>query len=324
MKFQFDIPLSSSSLDRCSQLRDDDKKIAYLLSNPKTKHFISWKSKLLFDFTTDVPDLVSFKSYEEVVSSFRKYIKYPPIFLGTLKNVPIFLHDISLWNAQSSIPELTNQFYDATRNYFPGLAETFLFCELRNIIETVSYDTGGLASTANGILAWHNSNTYCSYCGNLSEITLAGWQRVCPVCKNKQFPRTDPVVIMLITFGNNVLLGRSPAWPKYLYSCLAGFMEPGETIEQAVSRETFEESGIIVSDVKYLASQPWPFPSSLMIGCSASASTQDFTIDEKEIESVRWLSKDAVQNVLKGETSDWTPAPRGALARLMLENWAFG
>jgi NAD+ diphosphatase len=150
---------------------------------------------------------------------------------------------------------------------------------------------------------------------------MAGWQRDCPACGGHHFPRTDPVVIMLITHGNDVLLGRSPGWPEGMYSLLAGFIEPGETIEAAVRREVFEEAGIRVGEVGYLASQPWPFPASLMFGCRGAALDRDITIDPKEIENAQWVSKERLARIFANEDPEIRPARNGAIAHFILWNW---
>jgi NAD+ diphosphatase len=152
-------------------------------------------------------------------------------------------------------------------------------------------------------------------------MAMAGWQRNCPACNRSHFPRTDPVVIMLIMNGNKVLMGRSHAWPEGMYSLLAGFVEPGETLEAAVRREVFEESGIRVGQVRYLASQPWPFPASLMFGCAGEALNEDIVIDPKEIEDALWVSREEMLDVFEGVHPEIKPARKGAIAHFLLENW---
>lgn len=150
---------------------------------------------------------------------------------------------------------------------------------------------------------------------------MSGWQRSCPSCGTQHFPRTDPVVIMLITRGNKTLLGRSPGWPDGMYSCLAGFVEPGETIEAAVRREVMEETGVHVGPVRYLASQPWAFPTSLMIGCHGDAVSDDLEIDRHELEDARWVSREEVARAFAGEHPEiWAPR-EGAIAHFLLRNW---
>jgi NAD+ diphosphatase len=145
--------------------------------------------------------------------------------------------------------------------------------------------------------------------------------RACPSCGRTHFPRTDPVVIMLVTHGDRVLLGRSPAWPEGFFSCLAGFMEPGETLETAVRRETLEETGVRVGRVRYLASQPWPFPASLMLGAHGEAVDDRIEIDPEEIAEALWVDRQELLDVFAGTHPRLTPARPGAIARFMLEAW---
>jgi NAD+ diphosphatase len=144
---------------------------------------------------------------------------------------------------------------------------------------------------AKAVLGWHARHRFCPNCGASTVVTQGGWRRDCPSCKAEHFPRTDPVVIMLAISGERCVLGRSPRFPKTMWSCLAGFAEPGESIEEAVRREVQEEVGITCARVTYFASQPWPFPSSLMIGCHAEALTDDIVIDKSEIEEARWFDR---------------------------------
>jgi NAD+ diphosphatase len=148
---------------------------------------------------------------------------------------------------------------------------------------------------------WHEKHGFCAACGQQTEMTDAGYRRHCPACKTDHFPRTDPVVIMAVRRGNHILLGRQKAWAAGMYSAIAGFMEPGETIEQAVAREVREETGIIAEKVSYIASQPWPFPSSLMIGCIAEAQSEAISLDDQELENARWFAFDEVRLMLAGK-----------------------
>jgi NAD+ diphosphatase len=152
-------------------------------------------------------------------------------------------------------------------------------------------------------------------------MTQAGWQRSCPDCGAHHFPRTDPVVIMLITHGNDVLLGRSPGWPEGMYSLLAGFIEPGETMEAAVRREVAEETAVSVGQVDYLASQPWPYPSSLMFGCRGEATSREITVDPAELDDALWISREELADALAGNHPVLKPARKGAIARFLMENW---
>jgi NAD+ diphosphatase len=151
---------------------------------------------------------------------------------------------------------------------------------------------------AKAILGWHARHRFCPNCGAATRPTQGGWRRDCPSCKAQHFPRTDPVVIMLPIAGDRCVLGRSPRFPPTMWSCLAGFAEPGESIEEAVRREVAEEVGVVCSQVTYFASQPWPFPSSLMIGCHARAETDAIVIDKSEIEEARWFDREELKLML--------------------------
>jgi NAD+ diphosphatase len=157
---------------------------------------------------------------------------------------------------------------------------------------------------ARSILHWHQSHKFCAKCGCPSHMMDSGYRRNCTNCSADHFPRTDPVVIMAIKHGTRVLLGRQASWPPGMFSTLAGFMEPGETIEQAVRREVFEEAGVVVGKITYVQSQPWPFPASLMIGMIGEAETTEITIDPAEIESARWFEREELLLMLCNQHPD--------------------
>ncbi len=158
----------------------------------------------------------------------------------------------------------------------------------------------GLLATAKSLITWHARHGFCAQCGTPTQVAAGGFRRDCPSCGAHHFPRTDPVAIMLIQHGDSCLLGRSPHYREGMYSCLAGFIEPGETIEDAVRRETLEEAGIRVGAVRYRASQPWPFPASLMIGCVAEAENDTIAIDPAELADARWFDRDELAAMFEG------------------------
>jgi NAD+ diphosphatase len=183
-------------------------------------------------------------------------------------------------------------------------------------------DLGALAE-GKSLLSWHASHRFCGRCGTATESSTSGWKRVCPHCGLHHFPRTDPVVIMLAVDGERCLLGRQPRFPAGMYSCLAGFLEPGETIEEAVRREIGEEAGIRCGAVTYLGCQPWPFPSSLMIGCVVEAASTEITIDRDELEDARWFTRDAVRAMLDGRHPEGLTCPMPmAIAHHIVLAWA--
>jgi NAD+ diphosphatase len=181
----------------------------------------------------------------------------------------------------------------------------------------------GALAQARSLTGWHQRHGFCSVCGAKTAIRIGGYRRDCPNCSAEHFPRTDPVVIMLAIDGERCLLGRQARFAPGMYSCLAGFIEPGETIEDAVRRETSEEAGIEVGRVRYHASQPWPFPSSLMIGCHAEAISRDIIRDEAELEACRWFSRAEVQAMLAGVHPDGIKCPPEiAIAHHLIKAWA--
>lgn len=175
---------------------------------------------------------------------------------------------------------------------------------------------------AKALLGWHARHRFCPNCGALTVATQGGWRRDCPSCKAEHFPRTDPVVIMLAIAGERCVLGRSPRFPKTMWSCLAGFAEPGESIEEAVRREVQEEVGIACARVAYFASQPWPFPSSLMIGCHAEALNDDIVIDKSEIEEARWFDRAELKLMLaRQHPQELTTPPMIAIAHHIIRDF---
>ena len=179
-----------------------------------------------------------------------------------------------------------------------------------------------LFACALSLANWHSRHGFCSVCGQASDVVRGGWSRRCPACGAEHFPRSDPVVIMLAEHDGRLLLGRQPHYPPNRFSALAGFVEPGETIEAAVARELKEEAGIDVADVRYVASQPWPFPSSLMIGAQARAMDDRLTIDFTELDDARWFTRAEVKAAVAGEeNAAFLPPPRWAIARTLLEEW---
>lgn len=193
------------------------------------------------------------------------------------------------------------------------------------LLSQLSIDEAPLFAAALSLANWHRRHRFCSVCGHATDPNRAGWSRHCPNCGAEHYPRVDPVVIMLAEFEGRLLLGRQPQYPPGRYSALAGFVEPGETLETAVARELHEEAGIAVTDVRYLASQPWPFPSSLMIGAWARANDDSLTIDHQELDDARWFTRDEIKQALRGsENPPFLPPPRWAIARTLLEAWVDG
>jgi NAD+ diphosphatase len=228
------------------------------------------------------------------------------VFLGVLGDRPVV--------ATLAGPEAAELFRDDP---------AFTVADLRSIAVRglVPAEELGLLAMAKSMLDWHDRHRFCANCGAPTVLAQAGFRRDCAACGAQHFPRTDPVVIMLVARGDKCLLGRQTRFPEKMYSCLAGFLEPGETIEAAVRRETFEEAGIRVGEVRYLASQPWPFPSSIMIGCVGEAITDEINFDGEELEDARWFSRDDIRRMLEGTHESFAaPAPI-AIANHLIREW---
>lgn len=222
--------------------------------------------------------------------------------------------------------ELDGPILAAPSNLDPErLPEEIKAIDYRSIYIQGLLDSAALGALAQGaaLLAWHASHQFCGKCGHKSEMRAGGYRRRCISCGAEYFPRTDPVAIMLAVTPDKCLLGRSPHFKPGMYSALAGFIEPGETIEAAVRRETLEEAGIRIGRVAYQASQPWPFPYSLMIGCFGEALNEDIAADMTELEDCRWFSRDETLAALAGtHRDDIHIPPSGAIAHHLITTWA--
>ncbi len=216
------------------------------------------------------------------------------IFLG--------LHDKAARFGLAIIPDLV----DAIKN-----DARYVVTDLRSIAVQGLVAPEHLAplAEAKALLHWHARHRFCSNCGHKTDVVQGGWRRDCPQCHGQHFPRTDPVVIMLAIRGDQCLLGRQARFGQGMWSCLAGFIEPGESMEEAARRETLEEAGIVCGHVKYFASQPWPFPSSLMIGCHTEAISETITVDTNELEDARWFSRDEAAAMLLRQHPDGLSTP---------------
>lgn len=207
-------------------------------------------------------------------------------------------------------------YFSATEQPHPNARAAF------DMIGSLADHEAPLFATALSLAWWHSRHRFCANCGTSTGIERGGWSRPCPGCSAQHFPRVDPVVIMLAEHEGRLLLGRQPQYPSGRYSALAGFLEPGESIEAAVARELYEEAGIAVADVRYVASQPWPFPSSLMLGCHARAISDELVIDTTELDDARWFTREEVAAALAGEAhAAFRAPPRFAIARTLLEHW---
>ena len=293
---------TGGGFDRAAHLRD----VAVdLLAHRRALLLPVWRGKVLIDLSGENPAL----GWVAPTAGLLGDASDTPVFLGQTEEVPCFAADFS------RLPD------EDARNRF---AEGSKFIDLRSIGGALPRDAAAMAATAKGVIGWHLTHPYCARCATASVAVNGGWRRECPGCGAQHFPRTDPVVIMLIVNGDDVLLGRQSVWPPGLHSLIAGFMEPGETIEHAVRRETLEETGIRVGPVGYAACQPWPFPSSLMIGCWGLAESTAIDIDPDELEAARWVGRATMRTILDGGHPQIAPPRPDAIARAMLTDWANG
>ena len=310
------VTFGGSGLDRVAKLRADDAALARAMADPSSRFLLFWRGTVL----TDGPDRLARLPMDHPVAEDAG--DPGSILLGRTETGLVFARDISSWEP----PELALR--DAPLGWdtgalprHPSLLPAQGFSDLRAVMADLSAEDAELAATARGLLSWHETHRFCSRCGQPSAVIEAGWQRHCPSCGARHFPRTDPVVIMLITRGDKVLLGRSHGWPEGMYSLTAGFVEPGETIEAAVRREVMEETSVRVGAVDYLCAQPWPFPNSLMFGCRGEALSEEITVDPVELEAALWLPREELVSVFAGDHPSIRKPRRGAIAEFLLRNW---
>ncbi|CAN5748260.1 NAD(+) diphosphatase [soil metagenome] len=300
-------------LDRAAHLRGDPAALDAAARDPAARCLALWKGKALC--RTGAVFRLGWLPLDHPILAEGAGEQ---VFLGRDGTAPRFAQDVS---ALPLAAEEAGGFLDPGLTGHPDLPEAWRFADLRTHMPALDAGEAGTAAAAKGLVGWHAIHRYCARCGAASAPAEAGWRRACPACGAQHFPRTDPVVIMLVTRGNSVLLGRQRGWPDAMYSLLAGFVEPGESLEAAVRRETWEEAGIAVGAVRYLASQPWPFPASLMIGCAGEALTGEIRRDDVELEAVGWYGRETVLAGLSGLDPALRPARKGAIARFLLEAW---
>ena len=269
---------SGSLLERAAALRGDDAKLAAFLKHPRAGVYVVGGESIVLKAQGAAPDPLFSPDEARTLGAARE-----TVFLGLLHDAPRFGVGID----------------PAAIEALKARADLKLI-DLRTIAVQGEVDTVHVPplAEAKAILGWHARHRFCPNCSAATVLTQAGWRRDCPVCKAEHFPRTDPVVIMLPIKGDRCVLGRSPRFPPTMWSCLAGFCEPGESIEEAVRREVAEEVGVTCARVRYFASQPWPFPASLMIGCHAEAVSDEVVIDKSEIEDARWFDRAELKSML--------------------------
>ncbi len=300
-----DLGYAHSSLDRAALWRDDGEKLAALAADPAARAYV-----LCGDNPAARKTAGGLDPLFELAALPPGADQAARLFLGMSASGPRFAFEA---------PAAMQDAIKASG----GIA----VIDLRSLMmqRALPDDQLGDLAAAKAVQFWHRTHQYCSACGKPSRMAAAGWRRECDACNAQHFPRTDPVVIMLAVRGDQCLLGRSARFAANSYSCLAGFMEPGETLEDAAAREIFEEAGVKVGQVNYLTSQPWPFPESLMIGCLAEAVSEAITIDAAELESARWFTRGEVRLMLTNTHPDGliTP-PRMAIAHHIIRAFADG
>ncbi|MBZ4024054.1 hypothetical protein CKO11_16515 [Rhodobacter sp. TJ_12] len=298
---------AGAGLERAAHLRGDLAALADMQAQPEARFVAFCQGAALLAPEGAAPDPVIGAGLYALRAgdTLRQSHVGAAVFLGLVHGTPVFALDL---------PE------SAALQTPPG-AE---WADLRGALVRLCPLSGEIAATARALIAWHGTHGFCAACGTPSLSAQAGWQRNCPSCGASHFPRTDPVVIMRITHQDRVLLARSPGWPEGMYSCPAGFMEPGETPEMAVRREVLEETGIRVGAVRFLAAQPWPFPGSLMLGCAGEAESDAITPDPAEIEAALWVPRDRLARIYAGADSEIRAARPGTVARWMLSDWLGG
>ena len=311
------VTFGGSTLDRAAELRSQPQRVAELLGRAETRMIPLWRGRPLT--AGEGRDQLALLPPGHAL--LRAISAPPPVFLGMETGAARFAVDLSSWEPDVADPGAAVPFVDQSEVGHPSLPDDHRFADLRAVMARLSPRDAELAATAKAVQGWHDNHRFCAKCGSRSEASHAGWQRTCPSCGAQHFPRTDPVVIMLITRGNDLLIGRNAAWPPGMFSLLAGFIEPGETIEAAVRREVMEEAGVAVGPVSYLASQPWPFPASLMLGCRGEATTGLITVDPAELEEALWISREAMLSVMAGGHSHIKPSRRGSIAQFLISNW---
>jgi NAD+ diphosphatase len=269
---------SGSRIERAAQFRDHEDKLAVLAQDQRAAIYVISGELIVLKSRGEELDPLFSLAQAQTLGQLHE-----TIFLGLLDGAPRFGAGLDAAAVEALKARADLKLIDLRTIAVQGVVATEHVPPL---------------AEAKAVLGWHARHRFCPNCGAATRLTQGGWRRDCPVCKAEHFPRTDPVVIMLPVAGDRCVLGRSPRFPPTMWSCLAGFCEPGESIEEAVRREVAEEVGVTCSQVTYFASQPWPFPSSLMIGCHAQAVTDEIVIDKSEIEEARWFDREELELML--------------------------
>lgn len=295
---------ANSPLDRAAHFRANPDWLAEALAGKRTLFIPLWKL---------MPFLIKNREGKREAGWITTELAIPlmrpgatTVFLGVHRDMPHFAIDVS------SMPDPSAD---------GALAGLGAFADLRTVAEEIDPGDAAILAQAKSLIDWHQRHGFCANCGGPTTLADAGYKRYCEACNTEHFPRTDPVVIMLALHGDSCLLGRQAKWPDGFYSALAGFVEPGETIEEAVARELTEEAGIKIGDVLFHSTQPWPYPSSLMIGCYARATTTEVTIDTTELSDARWFTRAEVRDSLERRNPSLRMPPALAIAHQLVKTW---
>lgn len=297
---------AGNPLDRAGDLRNDAAWLAEQEANPEALAMVLWEGRPLVEDHVDGPRLAWLS-----LAHARDLVPDRDLYLGQWKDAPVFAVEF-----EGSI--------DPSVGPVAGMGA---FPDMRTAAGLLPGPEAAMAGAAKSLFDWRRRHNFCAACGRPSDNASGGWRRSCPACGTEHFPRVDPVTIMLAIHrgaeGERALLGRQAAWDPGRMSALAGFLEPGESIEEACAREVKEEAGLNVTSVRYHSSQPWPFPSQLMIGLFAEVDSDDARPDQTELESVAWLTRDEMRAVLAG-THAIKPPPPLAIARTLMQAWIDG
>ncbi len=303
------LALSRSTLQREAHLRAEPGLVERLLGDPQTAVLVLDGDRAPVVDTPDGPRLLLLDA--EAAERLHPGLLGPvtPTVAAYLGRDPLGRDHVVLAVPRSAEPS--------------PLPEGARWAGLRDVGAVVDDAGAGVLTTSVALAHWHATHPRCARCGEGTDVVQAGWSRSCPSCGAEHYPRTDPAVIMAVTDGDGrILLGRQASWPDRRYSTLAGFVEPGESLEDAVRREVFEESGVVVGEVTYLGSQPWPFPSSLMLGFVGQAVATQITVDGVELADARWWSREAFDRDIASGALLLPPAV--SIARRLVEHWYGG
>ncbi len=295
---------AGNPLDRASDRRSDADWVAGQLNAADSLGVVMWNGKPLVEDAKGGGVQIAY-----VAARMVKDMTAGPerlLFLGLWQGTAVFAVDL-------------DGVADPADGPLQGLGR---FEDLRMIALRLPGTEAGILATAKSMFEWRRRHRHCAACGQPSEVAEAGWKRICPSCKAEHFPRTDPVVIMLAVKGEKCLVGRQAAWPKGMYSALAGFLEPGESIEEACARELWEEARLKTRSVRYHSTQPWPYPSSLMIGLIAEVENDDAVADQVELDEVRWMTREETRAMIRGELPDVKSPGSMAIAAQLIRAWA--